>query len=418
MTRQYQNRKWLAGSVILLFIFQIPVFSQMTPRALGMGGAYSALARGVHAPDWNPANLGMPDNPGFSMSFLSVGTQISNNSFTQGMYNKYIGKYLTQGDVEDILSAIPDNGLFFGVRGTLRIISFSAGHFAMTIGGDFSGYGNMEKTLFELMFRGNELYKTYDFDDIDGGGEGVGLIGFSYGRPIPADFAEVFTIGGTLNFLYGIGYAKIEKSGFKLRFDDDGMNMNGDYMARTATGSLGWSLNVGSAAKLNKKLTVDFSLMNLIGNIPWDRNVEQVTGYIHADTLAILSTDDDDAAEDSSWTVDGHRFSGKLPIQMRMGAMYEEGDFVITADYSQGFKNSSWMNTTPEFTFGTEWRKVKWLPLRMGVLLGGRFGFGTSFGLGIRPGGFIWDIGVMNRGFITPNSSKGLILATEIGMVL
>ena len=65
---------------------------------------------------------------------------------------------------------------------------------------------------------------------------------------------------------------------------------------------------------------------------------------------------------------------------------------------------------------GTEWRKVPWLPLRLGVLLGGRFGYGSSFGLGLRPGGFVWDIAIMNRGFITSGSSKGLLIATEFGL--
>jgi hypothetical protein len=50
--------------------------------------------------------------------------------------------------------------------------------------------------------------------------------------------------------------------------------------------------------------------------------------------------------------------------------------------------------------------------------MGGRIGFGTSFGFGLRPGKFVLDIGVMNRGFILPNSSKGVFLAVEMGVGL
>jgi hypothetical protein len=52
----------------------------------------------------------------------------------------------------------------------------------------------------------------------------------------------------------------------------------------------------------------------------------------------------------------------------------------------------------------------------MGVILGGRIGFGTAFGIGIRPGKFVMDIGIINRGFITPGSSKGLIVGIELGL--
>ncbi|MBN1780948.1 hypothetical protein JW948_07490 [bacterium] len=409
-------------AVLVLVLAASAVRAQMTSRALGMGSAYTALARGVHAADWNPANLGLPDNPKFSMSFIAAGAQIGNNSFTQGMYNKYVGKALSRSDVADIMSSIPDGGLRFGARGAVRALSFSVNRFAVTIGGDFGGYANIEKTIFEFIFEGNELYRDYNMDDIDGGGEGVGLLGFSYGDQIEADWAEILTVGGRLNFLYGFGYAKIEKSQFDVRFDDFGFNIHGDYEARTASGNMGWSLDAGSCARINDKLTVGVTLSNLLGNLSWDKDIKQVMGYIDADSVDALDFEEkegeEDLVADSSWSEDGSRFSTRLPVQLRMGAMYEEGDFIMTADYAQGFGTSAWMNAVPQFSFGTEWRRVKWLPLRMGVLLGGRFGFGTSFGFGLRPGGFIWDVAVMNRGFVTGNSSKGLIVATEIGMEL
>jgi len=416
-----KSSRWIVTVLTFLFI-QNMAFGQITARALGMGGAYTALARGVHAPDWNPANLGLPDNPKLSMSFVSAGAQISNNSFTQGMYNKYVGKELSSGDVADILSSIPDNGLRFGVRGTARLLSFSTGKFAMTLGCDFGTYGTLEKDIFELIFKGNELDKMYRFDHIDASGEGIGLIGFSYGDQVQVEFADIFTVGGSLNLLYGLGYAKIEKADFSVITKDSGFDLHGDYEARTAAMSdMGWGLTVGAAAKMDEKLTLSMSLTNLLGNMSWSNNVELARGFIDADSVTVLDFDEsgeDDLVADSSWTEDADRFSSRLPIQMRLGALYEEGDFVMTADYSQGFRTTAWTNTTPQFAFGTEWRKVSWLPLRMGVLLGGQLGFGTSFGLGVRPGGFVWDLAIMNRGFITSGSSKGLIVATELGLEL
>src|SRR4051812_26856458 len=39
--------------------------------AAGLSGAYTARARGFNAAAWNPANLGMPGNPMFSIAALS-----------------------------------------------------------------------------------------------------------------------------------------------------------------------------------------------------------------------------------------------------------------------------------------------------------------------------------------------------------
>ena len=59
-------------SLFILCCIPAGLYGQMTARGLAMGGAYTALARGVHAPQWNPANLGLPDNPKFSFTFISL----------------------------------------------------------------------------------------------------------------------------------------------------------------------------------------------------------------------------------------------------------------------------------------------------------------------------------------------------------
>ena len=239
-------------------------------------------------------------------------------------------------------------------------------------------------------------------------------LGLSYGDQIPVEFAEIFTVGGSLNLLYGIQYTKLEQADFNLVFNEFDFAMDGTYEARMATGKLGWGLTLGSAAQLNDRLSAGIRLDNIISHLGWDKNVKQSFGTLTGDSLAL--GDMNDAVDDSTWTQDGKAFSSRLPFRICMGAKYREGDFVMTADYVQGFRNTGWARTRPQLNIGTEWRKVPWLPLRLGVLLGGRLGYGSSFGLGLRPGGFVWDIAIMNRGFITSGSSKGLLISTEFGL--
>jgi len=90
----------------------------------------------------------------------------------------------------------------------------------------------------------------------------------------------------------------------------------------------------------------------------------------------------------------------------------------LTADVTKGFEDGPFYSSKPRVSVGTEWRGISWLPIRMGIVMGGRIGVGTSFGFGIRPGGFVLDIGMMNRGFISPKNSKGFILGVELGIDL
>ena len=142
-------------------------------------------------------------------------------------------------------------------------------------------------------------------------------------------------------------------------------------------------------------------------------------GQFIADTLTVLDFDDEDAFQDTTWDDENSdAFSQKLPTVLRLGGSYQEGNVLLSFDYIQGFKNGINSSTKPRLAFGTEYQAVKWLPLRMGVIMGGRRGFGTSLGFGLRPGGFTLDFGILNRGFITSNSSKGWVFAIEMGVGL
>jgi len=413
----------------LLCLIPSGLLSQMAARGLGMGGAYTALARGVHAPIWNPANLGLPDNPKFSMTFFSIETGVWNNSLNKGMYDKYFvngdkdqnGNIVwEQQDVEDILNHIPDNGLGLNVEVFVRTLCFSAGRFAFSFGANVGSFVQLDKTLFELPLAGNELNKKYTLNNMDGEALGIGAISFSLGEPVKVSFADVFAVGGTFHLFYWGGYAKVDSANFSFTTASYGFDIDGNYKATRALGGLGWGVDMGAAAQIGEKLTLSFELANVLGSIPWSNEIKSEVGYIRGDSLTVLNADensnDEDVVDDSSWTVEGEKFSTKLPIAIRLGCLYREGAVVLTADYYQSFKNGAWSSSKPRFAVGTEWQRIPWLPLRAGVVLGGRIGFGTSFGFGIRPGKFVLDLGIMNRGFIFPKNSKGLIIALDMGV--
>ncbi|MBN1543435.1 hypothetical protein JW992_14945, partial [candidate division KSB1 bacterium] len=80
----FKDNRWMSKAFRIILIAGVfcatpDIHAQISARSLGMGGGASALARGIHAPMVNPANLGLPDNPRFSLSFFSVGAGAYNN---------------------------------------------------------------------------------------------------------------------------------------------------------------------------------------------------------------------------------------------------------------------------------------------------------------------------------------------------
>ena len=126
----------------------------------------------------------------------------------------------------------------------------------------------------------------------------------------------------------------------------------------------------------------------------------------------------EDDAVDSTWTENGDEFSTKLPAELRFGCSYRDGRLLLTGDYHQGFSTSATTNTTPTVAAGAEWMALDWLPLRAGVTVGGRIDYGTSLGFGLRPGAFVFDFGLLSRGFLLPSISKGYIVGLEFGMAM
>ncbi|MBN2200633.1 hypothetical protein JW777_01625 [bacterium] len=418
-----------AFSVIMLSLLSHGRSSaQLTPRGLGMGLAYTAVARGVHAADWNPANLGLTGNPSYSVSIFSASAGVGNNSFSIGTYNKFApDPHWDTDEVAELMACVPDDGLSVDALAEARVLSFSAGRFAFSITALAGASARLDRTALEIPLEGTRVGETYRFDDMDATSMALGTARLSYGAPVRVSFADTFAVGGSLHLDVGGGYGHADTSRLNLTIGTFGFNIDGRYAGRAAAMGRGWGADIGAAARTRSGWTISAGLVNLVGSMRWKKDVKYFGGFVSGDSVGVLDFGDEDdedegksvkAVQDSSWETDGKAFSRKAPVELHAGVLYEEGPYSVAADYVQGFGNLGWVTTRPRIAVGTEWRKVRWLPLRIGVAVGGRIGFGTSFGFGFRPGKFALDVGVMNRGFIFPSSSKGVFLGIEAGVGL
>lgn len=414
----------------LLFILLLSgsLAAQLTPRGLGMGLAYTAAARGVHAADWNPANLGLTGNPPYSVSIFSASAGVGNNSFSIDTYNEFAtDPHWDTDEVAELMACVPDDGLAVDALAEARVLSFSAGRFAFSVTALGGASARLDRTVLEIPFEGTRIGDAYSFDDMDATSMAMGSARLSYGAPVRVSFADTFAVGGSIHMDVGGGYVRVDTSRLDLAIGTFGFNIDGRYTALAASLGRGWGADIGVAARTRSGWTISAGLMNLVGSMKWKKDAKRYSGFVRGDSVGVLDfgdegdEDEPDAAEavlDSSWEADVKAFNRRAPVELHAGVLYEECRYSIAADYVQGFADLGWVTTRPRVAVGTEWRKVRWLPLRIGVAIGGRIGFGTSFGFGIRTGSFALDLGVLNRGFILPSSSKGVFLGIETGVGL
>ena len=89
-------------------------YGDSRPRAMGLAGTYTAMARGVESLYWNPANLALKDGPKVSIPLdLGLSYVLENNSWSVSTYNDFNGNFIDEGMKDDMLSDLDKEGLKF-----------------------------------------------------------------------------------------------------------------------------------------------------------------------------------------------------------------------------------------------------------------------------------------------------------------
>ncbi|HEX5870988.1 MAG TPA: hypothetical protein VFY65_11250, partial [Longimicrobium sp.] len=105
------HRLALAAAVVSLAAAPLAAQVTLTPRALGMGGAYIGVARGQEALFLNPANLGLPNSPHWSAGIPTISFGLGTRGIETGDLQDLI-EYndLSDGERAALLDQIPAGG--------------------------------------------------------------------------------------------------------------------------------------------------------------------------------------------------------------------------------------------------------------------------------------------------------------------
>lgn len=196
---------WLAGSAIVAGA-QLP---NASPAATGLSGAFTARARGYDAVAWNPANLGMRDNPSFSFGFLAVSGSSGLDPISLSDFAPYSGKDLPKTQREQWLKTVALKGGENGrIDGGVTALALSAGPLAIQVAGSVAGSTTLNPDAFEALMFGN-AGRTGSPKDLTLAGSSMHVGAFttaaaSYGLSLGGNFALGVTGKYVLGHALGI----------------------------------------------------------------------------------------------------------------------------------------------------------------------------------------------------------------------
>ena len=445
------RRREIAAATMLTLSLEgaVHALSDTEPRALALGQAYTALARGPEAVFWNPANLALGGEPDLKWEMLGAGLTLitENNSFSVRTYNEHFtddAHRIGTADKEKLLGDIPRDGLRFNsdlvpflsaglpVNGGVSFPLRNGFQAAVTTNLAFGVEGEVPKDMFELMLFGNEFDRRYEIARWDGSSWLVGGVNFAGAKPWMPDrlapHLREFTVGGTLKISGGT-YGEITRSDGGMISRIQGTDLEGFALVRRS-GGIGFGVDFGVAGvSTDGRTTFSAGMLNLVDFISWSIGSRQDSVYARATRLRVTRFLDPDQVrmrdvlENEDIDGDGDPdfrekfsekgFSRSLPAMLRAGvAHWPMPHMTLVGNYDQAFSSGFGISPMPKVSTGAEYRLVPWFPTRIGLSIGGR---SSSTGVGFAFGPFnlghaqfeFFDLALVTRGGLLPGFSKG-----------
>jgi len=384
-------------------------------RSVGMGGAYTQIARGVESVFWNPANLGFSKGSEKSLMIFSLSVNAYNNSFNLKNYNQYNGKFLTTDDKQTILNSIPEEGLKVSLFTDILAIGLSWGNFALTISGRGTSDLLFPKDPIHVLFFGNEINDTILFSGSDGEVFASVDLGLSYGRSIWKKGEKEIMCGINTRYIRGLVYQNVKEAQGEVFALETGVDGEGDFALQSAQGGKGYGLDFGLALKCKQNWTFGISFINLTNQIKWDEKTEEKRYRVQIDSLLAEDFDVDSLVVEDSYTADIDPFTTRVPILIHLGVAYQGNRTLLAFDLKQGIKEAMGVSRKLRASLGAEYRLLSWLDIRGGISLGGNEGVTIANGLGLNLGAYHLDIGMAMQKGLWPTRSKGVSLAISNG---
>jgi hypothetical protein len=397
------------------------LYADQTANSLPFSGSYLLRAHGTDALYWNPASL----NPGYQdiiIPGLNQAAGLANSSFDLDTYNYISGRYLTESDKEMLLGKI-DASLRVNTDVNITLFGMTFGNIALATSTHGRVKGRLAKDYLKIVLYGNEendytftkkdnQVSALAYQDITLGIGNWDISQYVKGMSLPKIY-----LGGSLSALIGGGIAETQKYKGSLHSDIDGMILKQDIFLRTGLGGWGAKGLIGIKSEPMTNLSVGMSFDNIGGFINWVGEKKVYHYQVESDSIFVSDLDEDFVTEvDSSWAVGN--FTTTLPLEMRLGALYQYHNANVSLDYVQGFADSQVTSEIGYFDFGVEYLPIPQLPLQCGYKPGNiDIPWSISYGIGFRGKSIDFGLGVQSVKAIIPgNKATGVTFSSSFSI--
>jgi len=456
----------LLASVSLSCLAVLTLHAQGGDRSniagLGMARTSTVTSRGVDAIGINPANLAIPESPGFSLTALPFGVRLGTDFLNYGLYRQYltgvstdsgtVGYYLADQDKEKILSGFSSGVGRINGDMDMKLVSVSfygsgVGGLGLGISERIGAKGVLSRDYLRFLFYGNSPGQAFDFTKTEVRAWWLREYSISYARSFENAFGlNVLALGVAVKYVAGFGYFDLEQVNTSFTTSNqDVVTGHAEYLSHRAgtdlfssgagssftpfpsPGGTGWGFDFGIHAKVSSFLSFGLSVTD-IGSLQWTHNARErrANGDFTIDDVFSKAQQDslDNLVKGTDQKVSG--FGTQLPTAAHVGFALQLGqsefaqslpNVLVAFDYSQGFNEMPGNSTKPRFSVGMELRLLSWLPLRSGISVGGADQRSWAFGLGWHFGPFALDAATEDiLSFLQPNQASRV--SAGIGMRL
>lgn len=395
-------RTALVAPVAGLLALAAPAAAQLpnaSAAALGVGSNFTASARGFNSVAWNPAGLGIANNPKVSFALMSFRGLAGLDPVTLGDLKAYEGEFVPVEVRQQWYDQIVAEGTEQGSAGTeITFLAASVGRVGLQISSSARASGTLGPGAAELLLFGN-AGRTGQVQDIALAGSSFDVAvtttgALSYAQPLIRTPDRSFAVGATVKYTFGHlvftgedqgGRVTANPLGVQLSFPvivsdtvfvfdklDNGAGVGVDLGAIFQTGA--WSLGV--AAK------------NVVNTFKWDE-----ASLFYRPGEALFN------ADESESRFDPEPF-GNAPasLQERVNSLVGQPEIaagvafqpnrriLLNADFRQRLEDATMGEPRSHLGAGLEIRPLSFLPVRVGgaILSEGSMvsgGLGLEFGV-------------------------------------
>lgn len=401
------------AAVVLGLIVPGAVVAQVAnplAQALGMGGNYTAVARGLGAPAWNPAGLGMPDNPRMSFTILPFAATTGLSPITPGDLAEYEGQLIPQSVKEDWLARIEEQGGEMGNVGVdVTYLAMSIGRIGVSVSSNLRAQVNMAPDVAELLLFGNAGLtgepRDYTLEGSAFDVAGTTTLAASTAIPISLTLGPLpnqhFAVGATLKYTIGNFMMLGQEQGSSLSSDPIAVDVRFPMVHTelpdstnedTSTGDLlnnggGLGLDIGAAWQ-GGIFSAGVVVKNLFNTFEWqleDLRYRQGHAFWNADTsdVGFDTTSIETAPAAVTDRID--EFYTFSPVLAAGAAARVLPYLSVTGELRHSLEKNLAVDARNHVGVGAELTILPFLPLRAGIAaISG--GYQLSGGVGLKLG--------------------------------